>query len=59
MNANDIVVNYIAAWNERDPVKRRAIAAKTWAPNGSYVDRRYGLHPCGPRWPQHRHRGIR
>jgi len=38
VNANDIVMNYIAAWNERDPVKCRAIAAKTWAPNGTYVD---------------------
>jgi hypothetical protein len=38
MNANDIVTNYIAAWNERDPVKRRAAAAQAWAPNGTYVD---------------------
>jgi hypothetical protein len=28
MNANDIVMNYIAAWNERDPVKRRATVAR-------------------------------
>lgn len=35
MNANDIVMNYLAAWNERDPVKRRAIAAKTWTANGT------------------------
>jgi hypothetical protein len=27
MNANDIVMNYIAAWNERDPAKRRATVA--------------------------------
>jgi len=38
MNANELVTNYIAAWNERDPVKRRAAAAKTWAPKGTYVD---------------------
>jgi hypothetical protein len=38
MNANDIVMNYIAAWNERDPAKRRATVAKAWAPNGTYVD---------------------
>jgi hypothetical protein len=38
MNANEIVTNYLAAWNERDPVKRRAAVAKTWSPNGSYVD---------------------
>ena len=38
MNANEVVMNYIAAWNERDPVKRRATAAKAWASNGTYVD---------------------
>jgi hypothetical protein len=38
MNPNEIVMNYIAAWNERDAVKRRAIVAKAWAPNGSYTD---------------------
>jgi SnoaL-like domain len=38
MNANEVVTNYIAAWNERDPVKRRAVAAKAWASNGTYVD---------------------
>ena len=35
MNANDIVMNYIAAWNERDPVKRRATVAKAWAAGGT------------------------
>ena len=38
MNANEIVTNYLAAWNERDPVKRRAAVAKTWGPDGTYVD---------------------
>lgn len=38
MNPNEIVMNYIAAWNERDPVKRRAVAAKAWGPNGTYID---------------------
>jgi hypothetical protein len=38
MNPNEIVMNYIAAWNERDPIKRRATVAKAWAPNGTYID---------------------
>jgi hypothetical protein len=38
MNPNEVVTNYIGAWNERDPVKRRAAVAKAWAHNGSYVD---------------------
>ena len=38
MSPNEIVTNYIAAWNERNPVKRRAAVAKAWAPNGTYID---------------------
>lgn len=37
-NANERVVHYIAAWNERDPKKRRELVAKTWTERGSYVD---------------------
>lgn len=37
-NANDLVVNYIAAWNELDPKRRREIVARTWTDGGSYVD---------------------
>jgi hypothetical protein len=38
MNANELVTNYIAAWNELDATKRRAFVAKAWAPNGTYTD---------------------
>lgn len=37
-NANELVVNYIAAWNEQDPKRRREIVARTWTDGGSYVD---------------------
>ena len=29
-NVNETVVSYIAAWNERDPDRRRDLVAKTW-----------------------------
>ncbi len=35
---NETIVNYIAAWNETDPIRRRAIIARTWAEDGSYLD---------------------
>jgi hypothetical protein len=37
-NVNETVVRYIAAWNERDPKRRRELVAATWADDGSYVD---------------------
>jgi hypothetical protein len=37
-NVNEAVVRYIAAWNERDPKRRRELVAKTWAEDGSYID---------------------
>ena len=37
-NVNELVVNYLAAWNERDAKRRRDLVAKTWSENGSYVD---------------------
>ena len=37
-NVNETVVRYIAAWNERDPKRRRELVAETWAEDGSYVD---------------------
>jgi SnoaL-like domain len=37
-NANERVVTYIAAWNERDAKRRRDLVAKTWEDNGIYVD---------------------
>jgi hypothetical protein len=37
-NINETVVRYIAAWNERDPKRRRELVAATWAEDGSYID---------------------
>lgn len=37
-NVNEMVVRYIAAWNERDPERRRGLVVKTWTEDGSYVD---------------------
>jgi len=37
-NVNETVVRYIAAWNERDPKRRRQLVAATFAEDGSYVD---------------------
>ena len=37
-NVNETVIGYVAAWNETDPAKRRAIIARTWAEDGSYLD---------------------
>jgi hypothetical protein len=38
MNTNELVMGYIAAWNERDAKRRRAIIARTWTEKGTYVD---------------------
>ena len=37
-NVNETVVRYIAAWNERDPKRRRELVAATWTEDGSYID---------------------
>src|SRR5215471_18987003 len=37
-NVNELVVNYLAAWNEREPKRRRDLVAKAWSENGSYID---------------------
>src|SRR5215470_1042985 len=37
-NVNESVIRYIAAWNERDPGRRRDLVAKTWSDDGSYTD---------------------
>jgi hypothetical protein len=34
----ETVDRYLAAWNERDPDRRRALIADTWVEHGSYVD---------------------
>jgi|SRR4029453_2167512 hypothetical protein len=37
-NVNELVVNYLAAWNERDATRRRDLVAETWSDDGTYVD---------------------
>jgi hypothetical protein len=37
-NINQLVVNYLAAWNERDDERRRELIAKTWTERGTYID---------------------
>jgi len=36
--ANELVVNYLSAWNEIDAKRRRELVAKTWTETGNYVD---------------------
>jgi hypothetical protein len=38
MSVNDAVMRYVAAWNERNPERRRALVAQTWTESGNYVD---------------------
>src|SRR5262245_52370769 len=37
-NANEVVVRYLAAWNEPEPKRRRELVAKAWAEDGTYID---------------------
>jgi hypothetical protein len=37
-NVNELVVSYLAAWNERDDKRRRELVARTWNEDGGYVD---------------------
>lgn len=39
VGVNNIVVQYLAAWNEQDAKKRRDLVAATWTEDGTYVDR--------------------
>jgi hypothetical protein len=44
INVNELVVNYLAAWNERDAKRRRELVAKTWIDGGIYIDaHRHGV----------------
>src|SRR5262249_51341275 len=38
VNLNEGVVRYLAAWNERDPKRRRDLIARTWVEDGIYLD---------------------
>jgi len=44
---NETVANYIAAWNETDPARRREIVARAWAEDGSYLDAHRDGTGCG------------
>jgi hypothetical protein len=35
---NETIADYIAAWNETDAGRRRAIIERTWTDEGSYLD---------------------
>jgi hypothetical protein len=35
---NEVVANYIAAWNETDGGRRRDLITRTWSDDGSYLD---------------------
>jgi hypothetical protein len=35
---NELVVRYLACWNQRDPGKRRELVTKTWTADATYVD---------------------
>jgi hypothetical protein len=37
-NVNELVVRYIAVWNERDPARRRQLISETWVEDGTYAD---------------------
>ena len=37
-DVNQTIANYIAAWNEANPDRRRSLVAQTWADEGSYLD---------------------
>jgi SnoaL-like domain len=37
-NVNEMVERYIAAWNERDPRKRRELVARAYTEDANYTD---------------------
>src|SRR5262245_49314525 len=37
-NVNEIVLGYLAAWNERDTIRRRELIGKVWTEDATYVD---------------------
>ncbi|HET7885150.1 MAG TPA: twin-arginine translocation signal domain-containing protein [Bradyrhizobium sp.] len=39
MNVNQVIVQYLAAWSEPDPKRRRQLVAQAWTEDGAYVDR--------------------
>jgi hypothetical protein len=43
ISIGETVAGYIAAWNETDSERRRAVIARTWSGDGTYLD----THPDG------------
>jgi len=44
IHINDLIVRYVAAWNETDPGRRRDLITKVWIEDGTYVDaHRHGV----------------
>src|SRR5215469_16214289 len=37
-SVNEAVIQYIAAWNERDPERRHDLVTRTWTEDGTYID---------------------
>jgi hypothetical protein len=37
-NINEVIVGYLAAWNERDGTRRRALIGRVWTEDAAYVD---------------------
>ena len=37
-NANEVVVRYLAAWNEPEPKRRRELVVKAWTDDGTHVE---------------------
>lgn len=37
-DVNTLIDGYMAAWNEPDPERRRALVSQTWTEDGTYVD---------------------
>jgi len=37
-NINELIVSYLAAWNERDDGRREELVARTWTERGTYMD---------------------
>jgi SnoaL-like domain len=37
-NINEVIVGYLAAWNERDSTRRRALIGRVWTEDAAYVD---------------------
>jgi hypothetical protein len=45
ISIGETVASYIAAWNETDSERRRAVIARTWSGDGTYLDTH--LDGCG------------